>query len=355
MTEPVHPRDETADGAPAPMTTTLMARLFIVPAVIVCVLLSVAVVVVLFGSTSIEKAETVADLLTRLESDSGDRTLGAMLMPKAKESWQAAQELAQRLGQKEKFLKPDEMEPTASRVVALLEKFPPGRDVEEEGSAQEHFLMLALGQLGADGGVDELVKLLKDPNWSNRRTALQALAMMKGSTKARAALPEIRELLDDRTPAVQMVACAAIASLADSKDEASRRALAAKLESDREIQWNAAMALARLGDSRGKMVLMNMLDRAYWEKLDLEYVEDQSTVHRKYSPNEVANNLQAAIEAAANLHDAELGGSVARLQNDSAVGVRDAARAATAKMAMKQTSLQYGGPVGVAVHESEVS
>lgn len=361
MTVPVHtPEDSPArtdEATAGPMTGTLMARLFIVPAVIVCILLAVAVVVVLFGSTAIEKQETVADLLTRLESDSGDRTMGAMLMPKAKESWQAAQELAQRLAERDKFLAADAIEPTAARIVALLEKFPPGRDVEEEGPAQEHFLMLALGQLGADSSVDALTRMLKDPNWSNRRTALQALALMHGSSKARQSLPAVIALLDDPKPAVQIVACATIAGLADPKDESSRRALAAKLEADREIQWNAAMALARLGDSRGKMVLMNMLDRGYWEKLDLEYTEDNSVVHRKYTPGEVANNLQAAIEAAAHLQGSDLSELIAKLRDDPAVSVRDAARTAASKMAMKkdQTSLRFHLPGPFAMYESEVS
>jgi HEAT repeat protein len=334
-----------SDHAVSPMTPTLMARLFIVPAVIVCLLLGVAVVVVLFGSTSIDKQETIADLLTKLESDTGERTLGAMLMPKAKEYWQAAQELAQRLSQKDKFLKPDEIEPAAKRLIAMLNKLPPGRDVDEPGEtervhlSQQYFMMIALGRLGSPSGVEPLVRLSTDPFWGVRRTALQGMAEMAAVPAARQALPAVLARLEDPKPAVQIVACATLAALADRGDAATIRALSAKLEADRELQWNAAMTLARLGDRAGKLVLMNMLERGYWERLDLEYQEAGSTVRRKYTDVEVANNLKSAIEAASHLQDAELADLVTKLENDKAVVVRDAARAASAKMAPQSAAI----------------
>src|SRR6185436_6900989 len=82
-----------------PMTPTLMGRLFIVPAIIVCVMLGVAVVVVMFGTTTIDKQASISDLIDRIEQDPGERTM-SMLFPRAKESWQAAQELARRFEQK---------------------------------------------------------------------------------------------------------------------------------------------------------------------------------------------------------------------------------------------------------------
>jgi HEAT repeat protein len=314
---------------PKPMSATLMGRLFVVPAIIVCVLLVLAVVVVLFGTTSIEgKQESIADLLTKIESDPGERTLGSMLMPRSRESWQAAQELAKRFQQKEKYLKPEEIEPTAARIIAAVDHFGVGRDTDEPGSAQQYFLMMALARLESPSAVPLFVKSLKDPNWCTRKTAMQALADMHKVPQARQVVGDILPLLEDRRPEVQMVACAAVASLAERGDATAIKAVAARLESDREVQWNAAMTLARLGSPLGKLVLMNMLDRRYWEEMELSYREGGSEVRRKYSESEVAGNLKSAIEASAGLIDANLKSDIAKLEKDKSVIVRDAARAA---------------------------
>lgn len=321
--------------APEPMSATLMARLFIVPAIIVCVLLAVAVVVVLFGTTTSDKPQTVAALLERLEADTGERTLGYMLMPRAKEAWQASQELARRFEQRDKFLEPVEIEPTAQRLIKILAKYPPGRNVDEPGPAQQYFLIMALARLHTASGVEPLVALLRDENWWTRSTALQALAEMQSVPEAGGAIPAILPLLNDPVPAVQIVACATISCLAEKGDAAAVRALADRLEGEAEVQWNAAMALARLGSRSGKLVLLNMLSRDYWEGLDLQYMENGAPVRRKYSEAEVSRNLKSAIEAAAILEDADLAAAIAQLDKDRSVAVREAARVATGQSAVE--------------------
>lgn len=339
MTQPTV--EGTPPGVPIvePMTATLMGRLFVVPAVIVCVLLGVAVVVVMFGSTTVDKPLSVAELLDKVELSGGERTLG-MLLPQAKDSWQAAQELARRFSEKDKYLKTDEIEPAAARLVKMLEREPPrGAHREGAGGAELYsrhlFLIAALGRLETPSAVPILTKLTSDPDWEIRRTALAALASMHGVAQARAATPEALRLLNDEQPAVQIVACAAIASLVDPTDATAcataAKALADRLEAPREVQWNAAMTLARLGDARGRLVLMNMLDRGYWEKIELEYDEGGTTIRRKYGPDEIEHNLKTAIETAMLLNDAELAGLVKKLEDDPSVRVRTAARAAMAK------------------------
>ncbi len=337
-TKPTGPDPE---GSNEPMNGRLMARLFIVPALIVCLLLAVAVVVVLFGSTSLEKQVTTEDLLAQIEADRGERTMEFMLLPHARESWQAAQELARRFEQKEKFLKPVELAPTADRIVAILNKYEPGRDVDEPGPAQQYFLMMALAKLEMPSAVAPLVKLLRDPNAMTRRAALQSLGDLRRVPEARHALPDVLPLLEDKNPAVRIVACATVACLADTGDTSAIRALSPLLDADREIQWNAAMTMARLGSRGGKLVLMNMLQRSYWEGLDLEYIENGAPVHRKYSDLEVARNLASTIDAARHLNDPELAGLISVLQKDPSVTVRDAARAAmegTGSVTMDRTA-----------------
>ncbi len=316
-------------AAVPPMNAQLMSKLFIVPALIVCLLLAVAVVVVLFGTTTTDKPVTVDDLLTRIQQDDGERTMGMMLMPKAKESWQASQELARRFEQRDRFLKPEEIEPTAEKIIGLLAKYPPGRKVDESGPAQQYFLMIALARLETASGVAPLVGLLADENWWTRRTALQALADMKNVPEARRALGSILPLLEDPEPAVQIVACATVACLADVDDTSAVRALRERLETGAsEVQWNAAMALARLGSRAGKLTLLNMLDRGYWEGLDLQYAESGSLVQRKYTEAEVERNLRATIEAVSGLDDRDLTKAITTLRQDRSILVRDAAYSA---------------------------
>lgn len=329
------------DSPNEPMSGRLMARLFIVPALIVCLLLAVAVVVVLFGSTSLEKQVSTEDLLAQIEADRGERTMEFMLLPHARESWQAAQELARRFDQKDRFLKPGEITPVADRIASILNKYEAGRDVDEPGPGQQYFLMMALAKLETPSGVAPLVKLLRDPNAMTRRTALLSLGEMRSVREARQALPDVLPLLEDAKPAVRMVACATVACLAERGDATAIRAISPLLDADREIQWNAAMTLARLGSRAGKLMLMNMLQRSYWEGLDLDYQENGAAVRRKYSDLEVVRNLAAAIDAARHLDDPDLIGLISVLQKDQSVAVRDAARAAIEKTgaeAMERTA-----------------
>jgi len=333
--EPPAVSSETTVSPPGPMTATLMARLWVVPALIVCVLLAVAGVVVLFGAPAVSEQQSITKLLQVLEQDDGQRTLGIMLMPRDKEFWQAAQELAKRLANRDKVLKPEEIPPTAAALVKILDKFKPGASPDDSGLTREHYLMLAFARLGVAEAVPAMTRRLTDPGSRTRMFALMALAEMKGVSDARAALPQVLPLLNDPHAEVQIVACATVASLAARGDAAAIAALADRLEADREVQWNAATALARLGSPRGKLVLMNMLDRGFWEKLDLDYVESGAQVKRKLTAAEVARYLAAAVSAAAELGDAELGGLVKKLENDRAVEVREAVRAAQAKAASK--------------------
>ncbi|MFQ5502113.1 MAG: HEAT repeat domain-containing protein, partial [Phycisphaerae bacterium] len=305
-------------------------------ALLVCVMLGVAVVVVLFGASSIDKPQSIDDLLTRIESDPGEKTMGIMLWPGARESWQAAQILARRLEHKG-GLDPDEAEPVARRIIAILEKESSARIRDgvaaERGRARRHFLISALGLLPSSNAIDMLVKCLGDDEAQTRQAALQALARMRHQSAARHVLPEIYPLLNDAVPEVRIVACLTVASLADRDDAVAIREVSHLLEADREIQWNAAQALARMGSKRGKLVLMNMLDRGFWEKVELNYEDKNAPVHRKFTEMEVVRYLNAAVAAAACLDDAELKAMIVNLRDgDSSFAVREAARVAIEKV-----------------------
>lgn len=324
---PTEPSDAPAPTA-EPMTTTLMARLFVVPAVIVCILIAVAVVVVLFGSTPLDQPVSIDRLLTILEQDNtGGRTMG-MLMPRDKDYWQAAQELANRLMRREKYLQPEEIEPTAERLVGILDGLGPGQDTDEIGPSRRLFIMQALARLGSPVAFDALAERLEDPNSGIRMAALMALAEMEAVDGIERVVSPVVKRLDDPSIEVQMVACATLSQVARPHDPHVEQALREKLDDDREVQWNAAIALARLKSNAGKIVLMNMLDRSYWEQMDLRYIEAGREVQRSFTPLEVSNRLTAAIHAAGHLDDPELRSLIKALCGDASVEVREAARVA---------------------------
>jgi HEAT repeat protein len=309
-----------------------MARLFVVPAIIVCLLLAVAVVVVLFGTSSLDEPETVDQLLSQLELGGGGRTMGRALLPADKAYWQAAQLLSQRLADKDSLLAPHDIEPTARRLIAVLDALGPGPLLDETARRKQYFVMMALAQLETESAVEPLAAYLDDPKPGTRIAAMRALAVMSNVPGARRTVRDMLPLLEDGRSEVEIVACAAVASLGVAGDAAAIQALDRKLASTGEVQWNAAMALARLGSHRGKRVLLNMLERSYWETLDLDYEENHRRVRRRYTPLEVSNNLKAAIEAASHLRDANVSASIDKLRDDGSYAVVEAARLASERM-----------------------
>ncbi len=319
-----------------PMTKGLMARLFVVPAIIVSVLLAVSVIVVLFGASSLTATRSIDELLDVLESGSGQRQYAAILLPAEKEYWQAAQELSSRLAKSEGGRSPIDIEATAARLISIVNRYAPGRDHSNAGTNAQHFLMLSLARLGSASGVEPLVGFLNDPDRRTRRVALQALAEMGSIPAARQALSEVLRCLDDPESEVRLVACVAVASLADRGNAVAIRAVADKLESDREMQWNAAMTLARLGSAEGKLILMNLLDRAFWNGIKVSYDADGASVSRPFTAVEVSRNLVAAVDAASQIDDGELTALIEELRSDESHAVRDAASSALDRAALEE-------------------
>ena len=115
--------------ATEPMTGRLMTRLFMVPALIVCLLLAVAVVVVLFGSTSLEKQVSTDDLSRPISRSRG----ASMSMILCHMPIVAGGRGERQLEQKE-VPEPAEIAAAADRIAVILNKYEPGRDADRAGS-----------------------------------------------------------------------------------------------------------------------------------------------------------------------------------------------------------------------------
>jgi HEAT repeat protein len=118
--------------------------------------------------------------------------------------------------------------------------------------------------------------------------------------------------MSDDDPAVRKVA---IFALGQTRDTSAIPALRPRLEDAVEdIRWNAALALAVLGDPSGREVIAQMLDRSHLDRIE-GITEDQKTAA-------IVNALQAVYL----LRDATSIDKVRELsRSDPSLRVRDVA------------------------------
>jgi len=107
----------------------------------------------------------------------------------------------------------------------------------------------------------------------------------------------------------------------------------ARLGHDGEVAWNASLSMARLGSDEGKLTLLDLLDRSFWEAPDrYQQTDDSGVTHRYPMPKErIELYLVAAIDAASTLDDDELRGRIEVLKSDPSLEVRRTATEALAK------------------------
>lgn len=288
------------------MTPRLLARLFVVPLLIVVMIVGSSVLVVLlFGWISTSQQEPIERLVERIEAGSGDKVLGVALLPRDKEVWQAAMELARRLDPEHpQSVTAEQRADIAERLQAILEQSRGGSQ-HEQGREMQQFLLGALGDLAQAGSVRLLTTYAADAAQPVpvRRAAIAALVSMRREPAAREALPELASLLDSPDPVVRVTAVVAVGAIASPTHVEAIAALTRAYRSnDREMSWNAALALARLGSRVAQPLLQDMLTRAYWESQRLDVGNPSSQGERRLTPTQVENYLLVTVDAAEALH-----------------------------------------------------
>jgi len=323
-----------------PMTLSLMGKLFGVPLLIIGSIVGGAVlVVVLFGAPSTSEQRSVDSLLQALESSSGQRSMG-VLLPKEKELWQTALELAERLKKKDVELSEEELEAVTSRIASLLlTDLRHVSDMVSEGEERENqleirggrlsFLIHALGQTERPEAIEPLIEVVRAGQEPFVAVAIMKLADLKHLANAKTAVEPLLSVLHERYGTeTRLVTCTALSVLADRGDERVVRALeSVRVSQEGELAWAAALALARIGSTAGKMVLLDLMDREFWESQNRYEIKDKDGNIRRYPmpPGRVESFLIASIEAASGLEDAELRKMIERLESDRAPAVRAAA------------------------------
>lgn len=334
--DPIAPPDPSDNGPanPAPPTVSLIGRLFLVPLLIVAAIIGCAVLVVLlFGGIVSEPERSLNELVAVLERPTGNKTVGVMLA-RDKEVWQAAQELAGRLRKPDRELSEHELERIVTRLSALVRRDGERSAELVDGERQKlAFVMIALARVGAPEALPALVAQLQAPAAATRRDALIALSYYPEPLDLAGDIAAIARTLDDQAVEVRIVACPVVARVAGSAEGARIFAveiLAERLEDpEREVHWNAALALGNLGDRRCKPVLLEMLDRAFWEEISSRGAPGMETgrgAADEYplSPGRINVYLKASMEAGARLldsADAEIREALNRLAEDKDAGV----------------------------------
>ena len=178
------------------------------------------------------------------------------------------------------------------------------------------YLALALGRLNNPpaAAVGELLASLEDPDTETRISVIWALASLGDATT----VSEIAQMYQSDDSGVRKMAVYALGILSpDGRDATLRTALE---DSVADVQWNAAVALARHGSPEGMVVIGRMLDRGYVERMVTRTPTSDATI------DPVSEVIVSGLQAAAALRASELRSSIEALsESDENLRVREVA------------------------------
>lgn len=265
-------------GAPA-----IAVQFFLIPLIVVG-----ATVLVYVGFRSLLAEDRSAEeYLTDIRSGGSNRR------------WPAAYELSRLMADPE-FAKNEEGKLAPELVRAFA-------DSKNDDPRVRQYLALALGRLTPPLPADArqlLIEALGDPDSQTRISAIWAL----GSTGDASAAPEIERMYASDDAGIRKMAVYALGSLtADAGNETLVKALE---DGQADVQWNAAIALARHGRREAVPVLGRMLDRAYVER----NVTRQPQAREEIDP--VGEVMISGLRAIAALRESTLSAQVKALSTD---------------------------------------
>ena len=286
--EPARP-DSRLTAAPS-----LAVQFFLIPLAVV------AVVVAIYGGFRMMVADerTPEEYLNDVRTGGRDRR------------WPAAYELARLMDNPELQAEYPDLAP------ALLRAF-----VQSDGDDPRirRYLALAIGRLESppSEAVASLTTALDEPDAETLISILWALA----SLGDQAVVPEIVKLYQATDPGVRKMVVYALGVLPDDDGGEHRTLRSALSDPVPDVQWNAAVSLARHGDGRGLTVLRRMLDREYVS----EHVTPSETLADPTS-EVMVSGLKAVAALGTVSVEADLRGPVERLADtDENLTVREAA------------------------------
>ncbi|RPI49868.1 MAG: HEAT repeat domain-containing protein [Acidobacteria bacterium] len=283
---------EAVARSPVATAPAIAIQFFLIPLLVVG-----ATVLVYVGFRSLLSEDRSAEeYLTDIRSGGSNRR------------WPAAYELSRLMADPE-FVKREE----ATLAPELTKAFAESRN---DDPRVRQYLALTLGRLTPPIPADArqlLIEALNDQDSQTRISAIWAL----GSTGDASAAAEIERQYQSEDAGVRKMAVYALGSMpADAGNDALVKALE---DQQPDVQWNAAIALARHGRHEGVPVLRRMLDRAYVER----NVTRQPQARDEVDP--VGEVMISGLRAIAALKESTLSEQVKALGTDHNLKVRQAA------------------------------
>jgi HEAT repeat protein len=300
VTEELPPEDEASEPQEAAGGRGTAVRFFLLPLLVV----GTAVAVFWIFSRMTFERRSPADYLQEVRGGTANRR------------WQAAFELSRALPN----LDPAERAALSAEILRIFQSLSPARP---DDVPVRRYLVLVLGKLGDPGAVEPILKAASDPDPDTRLYAVWALGKL-GDPKALAVVTEASRSED---AGLRKMAAYVLGQLHDRAAAPRLQVLLGDPVAD--VRWNAAIALALLGDSSGLSVLRSVVDR--------EALTRQATL----SGDQAETAMVGALKAMALLRDAEslpLLEKVAR--EDPNLRVRAAAREAVAATRARSSNLE---------------
>ena len=284
---------EHGDRAALAAAPAVAVQFFLIPLVVVG-----AMVLVYLGFRSLVTDErTAAEYLLDIRNGGTDHR------------WPAAYELSRLMSDPE-LVKREQ----ATLGPELVKAFEVSKD---DDPRVRRYLALALGRLLPPIPADArrvLIDALNDQDSETRISAIWAL----GSTGDATVVPALRRMYASEDAGVRKMTVYALGALPG--DEGSDTLVVALDDAVPDVQWNAAIALARHGRREGVHVLKRMLDREYVERT----VSRQPRTDAEIDP--VGEVMISGLRAVAALRESTLSEPVAALsRDDQNLKVRQAA------------------------------
>lgn len=207
-------------------------------------------------------------------------------------------------------------------------------DSDGDDPRVRRYLALALGRLNnpPTTAVVALLASLEDPDTETRISVIWALASLGDETT----VSDIARMYRSDDSGVRKMAVYALGILSpDGRDATLRTALE---DSVADVQWNAAVALARHGNGDGMVIIRRMLDRSYVERM----VTRTPTSEANIDP--VSEVIVSGLQAAAALGASELRSSIEALsESDANLRVREVALKALDVLNQSTTKVRLSG------------
>lgn len=290
-------QEKLVEQEPAPRVNPLRAapalavQFFLIPLAVV------GMVVLVYGGFRllVTTERTPEELLTDVRAGGRERR------------WPAAYELSRLLADPQTEARYPHLGP------ALVEAFV---DAEQGDPRLRRYLALAIGRLAAPptSAVDELRTALDEPDSETRISIIWALASLGDSS----VVSDIESQYASDDAGIRKMVVYALGTLPAAADHSTLRNALDDPEAD--VQWNAAVALARHGRDDGVTVIRRMLDREYVTRM----VSRAATAEAALDP--VSEVIVSGLQAAASIGAADLRPAIEALsESDVNLRVREVA------------------------------